>query len=222
VIVVALHGAFRGGWYWEPMAEVLAGSGHRVVAPDLVGESLAEWLAVAADAVSRASDTSGEQVTLVGHSMGGMVAQGLPRGLAPAIGRFVLLDAPLVDPGSRPVDVSSPSPVDDALLPGRDHRAQPAPVGPEQGFTEPRLADWVNRRLRPVPMGPQLDPLPAGLGRPPGTVLVFFDRTPGHFPSALARRRCEEDGVAHTVLDQHHDAPVLDPAAVAAVVAGGA
>lgn len=220
--VVALHGAFRGGWYWEPLAAELATRGHRLVGPDLDGASLSEWIGVARRGVE---GFGGEPVVVVGHSMGGVVAQALPSEVAPLVERLVLLDAPLIDPGHRAVDVSAPPGAAPVEFPPRDHLVAPAPVGPDQGFSEPGLTGWVNERLRGVPMGPQLDPVPDGLGRPSSTRIVFFGLTPAGYPAALARQRCEREGIRHDVVDGlHHDAPVLAPARVAELVAepGGA
>ncbi len=208
---VALHGAFRGPWYWEPLASELERRGHRLHAVDLVGESLQDWID---RTVSTAAECSGE-VVLVGHSMGGMVAQASVPLLGDRPCRLVLLDSPLIDTGLRAVDVSGPEPPDPDMLAPREFQIPPSPVGAEQGFVDTDLADWVNERLRPVPMGPQLDPAPPGTGRPDGTTIVFFSRTPDGFPSTFARRRCESDGIAHSVIDGFHDAPVLDPSAVA-------
>ena len=41
---VAVHGAFRGPWYWEPLAVELERDGHQLHAVDLVGDSLGEWI----------------------------------------------------------------------------------------------------------------------------------------------------------------------------------
>ena len=179
---------------------------------DLAGESLQEWV----DATVEVAEQFGsEPVVLVGHSMGGVVAQAAVGSLGERVERLVLLDSPFIESGQRAVDVSGPAPPDDAVLPPRVFMVQPTQVGPEQGFEDPTLAAWVNERLRPVPMGPQLDPAPAGTGRPSLTTPVFFDRTPDGFPSTFARHRCETEGIDHLVLDAFHDAPVLNPASVA-------
>ena len=70
---VAVHGAFRGPWYWEPLAAELERGGHQLRPVDLVGDSLEEWI----ERTACRSSTAGrrEPVVLVGHSMGGVVAQ---------------------------------------------------------------------------------------------------------------------------------------------------
>jgi len=209
---IAVHGAFRGRWYWDPLRIELERRGHGLRPVDLVGDSLDEWVASTISAVEMAGS---EPVVLVGHSMGGVVSQVAVGQLGGRVQRLVLLDSPLVEPGQRPVDISGPTQPDESMLPPREFMVQPTPVGPEQGFDDPSLANWVNERLRPVPMGPQLDVAPVGTGRAAATTVAFFSRTPDGFPSTFARHRCEADGIDHVVLDGFHDAPILDPGVVA-------
>lgn len=226
---VAVHGAFRGPWYWEPLAAVLATSGDALHAVDLQGTDLESWIDCVTSVVRDLPPGVGP-VVLLGHSMGGVVAQAATAELCDLVDDLVLLDSPLIGPGQRAVDVSGPVPPEESRLPARDVWIQPTPVGPAQGFDDPALGAWVNDRLRPVPMGPQLDPLPqvaqqfsSGPGTPGRTVrrLVFCDRTPQGYPSTFARRVCVDQGVDHLVLDAHHDVAVLQPELVADVLRNG-
>lgn len=68
-----IHGAWHGGWSFNPLIEGLESRGHQVIAPDLplIPEepTLARWARFAVD-TARAS---GEKVILAGHSRGGLV-----------------------------------------------------------------------------------------------------------------------------------------------------
>ena len=78
---VLVHGSFHGGWCWDAVAARLTAAGHRVAAPDLPGRgadaatlaalSLDDYAARIAEVVA----AQAEPVVLVGHSMGGLVAQ---------------------------------------------------------------------------------------------------------------------------------------------------
>jgi pimeloyl-ACP methyl ester carboxylesterase len=76
---VLVHGAFAGGWCWEPAVTELELRGHTVVAPDLPGSGSdttpVEQVTLDAyvDRVGEVLAAQPEPVVLVGHSMGGVV-----------------------------------------------------------------------------------------------------------------------------------------------------
>ncbi len=81
--VVMVHGAFCGGWAFEDFRQPFEAAGHAVVCPDLrghgagdpheatAGVSMADYAADIAELCRRFP----EPPVLVGHSMGGLVAQ---------------------------------------------------------------------------------------------------------------------------------------------------
>ena len=75
-----VHGAFAGGWVWEPLAEALEGAGHTVEAPDLPGQGddrtpIAEiTLDAYAERICEVLRARPEPAVLVPNSMGGVVA----------------------------------------------------------------------------------------------------------------------------------------------------
>ncbi len=92
--VVMLHGAFSGGWAFEPWREAFEARGHRVLTPtlrhhedgaahdELADVSLTDY----ADDLETLLDGIGEPAVLIGHSMGGLLAQMLAaRGRAAAL-----------------------------------------------------------------------------------------------------------------------------------------
>jgi 3-oxoadipate enol-lactonase len=79
---VFLHGFCQSSAYWAPTVDRLAASGVHCLAPDLPGfgasadESGPYTMAALADSVARLLDTRGiSRITLIGGSMGGVVAQ---------------------------------------------------------------------------------------------------------------------------------------------------
>ncbi len=205
---------------------MLEDRGHRLYAPDLTGMGcglqvevgyigLDVWIADVVDVFER-HDL--RRVTLVGHSMGGVVCQAALGALGGRVAHLVLIDSPLITEGQRAVDVSAPGPVSDDVLPPRDTCLPPAPVDHAQGFAEPRLASWVNGRLCATPFGPQLSPCPPPPAVVPATTIVFCAHTPAGYPSTFARDRCDADDVPYELLDSHHDAPLLAPEQVAALI----
>jgi pimeloyl-ACP methyl ester carboxylesterase len=69
-----LHGACHGGWCWDLVAPLLRGRGHRVTAPDLPCEDLAAGLTETADVAVAAIGGPADDVVVVGHSLGALVA----------------------------------------------------------------------------------------------------------------------------------------------------
>lgn len=81
--IVMVHGAFCGGWCFEPFRAPFEAAGFEVVAPDLrghaaeaspgavIGVSMRDY---AAD-IAELCDSLAEPPVLLGHSMGGLVAQ---------------------------------------------------------------------------------------------------------------------------------------------------
>jgi pimeloyl-ACP methyl ester carboxylesterase len=95
-----VHGAWHGGWAWEPLRGELEARGHRVVAPDLPCEDpdagAAEYAAVVRGALGGEEDA-----IVVGHSLGGMT---IP--LVPAR-TLVYLCAYIPEPGRALADRSA-------------------------------------------------------------------------------------------------------------------
>lgn len=78
--VVMVHGAFCGGWVFERFRQPFEAAGHLVHAPDLpghqaggrvAGQSMSDY----ARAIAELCASLPEPPVLVGHSMGGLVAQ---------------------------------------------------------------------------------------------------------------------------------------------------
>lgn len=96
-IVVMIHGMWGGPWYWEPYRRLFESAGYRCIAvtlphhdangrvtpdPKLGTTSLLDYAA----AIERDLDALDEKPILVGHSMGGLLAQMLAaRGRAEAL-----------------------------------------------------------------------------------------------------------------------------------------
>jgi pimeloyl-ACP methyl ester carboxylesterase len=221
---VLVHGAFRGGWAWDQLAPLLTSAGHTVIAPTLTGcEShsdrvgtaigLGEWIA---DVVS-AIDSQNESVVLVAHSQAGLVCRCVLEVRAEKVSTVVYLDAAVPRNGERGVDLNppgSPAPPEN-LDPAMSIPARP--VGTEQGFLDPSLADFVNTRLVPTPLGPSLEPVvldnPAANDVP--ARYVFFSDTPTTFPCQLTRLRLDDSDQRYEVIAGPHDSPLTNATKVA-------
>jgi pimeloyl-ACP methyl ester carboxylesterase len=96
---VLVHGAWHGGWSWQPVASTLRAAGHRVSAPTCPGLGIDDdprgvTLADCVDTVVRHVEASGAgDITLVGHSWGGYVIAGAAPRLASRLKGLVFWSA---------------------------------------------------------------------------------------------------------------------------------
>ena len=98
---VLVHGAYGGGWDWRPVSDILTSSGHRVFRVTLTG--LGERAHLASPGVglgTHISDVANtilyenlHDVTLVGHSYGGMVITGVADRIPERIAHLAYVDA---------------------------------------------------------------------------------------------------------------------------------
>lgn len=99
--VLLLHGRNFPSRYWQSLIETLAASGYRVVAPDQIGFNKSSKPAFDLHFDQLARNTSAlldelkiEKVSVVGHSMGGMLSVRFTRMYPERVERIVL-DAPI-------------------------------------------------------------------------------------------------------------------------------
>ncbi|TVQ96480.1 MAG: alpha/beta fold hydrolase [Spirochaetaceae bacterium] len=90
--IVLVHGYGVRGSFWEKLQPQLALRGHRVVAPDLSGDSPFE-LADRLEAVARDQAVTAGPVALVGHSLGGILCALVAGRVGPAVVSHVVVIA---------------------------------------------------------------------------------------------------------------------------------
>lgn len=108
--VVLLHGLLASAKYWGPVRRRLSADGYRVITIDLLGfGSAAKAPATSYDYAehvehvrSAIETVAGEQpVTLIGHSLGGLVSMKLARRHPELVSQLVILNAPLYRDGEE-------------------------------------------------------------------------------------------------------------------------
>ena len=162
---VLLHGAYQGGWIWNPVAERLRGQGHLVFAPSLDGCAERAPQVRAGITTETQAEASARllfyndlrDVVLVGTSTGGMVLARAAETARERVARVVLADAlALFDGEAVPQIVKRPTAVNTELT-----------TGPSQHDFETRLfADlepatrrWAIERCTPHPIAPLTKPV---------------------------------------------------------------
>jgi pimeloyl-ACP methyl ester carboxylesterase len=223
---VLIHGAWHGGWCWRFVVEQLVARGHRVFAPTLTGQGERKHLLGAVTSLDVAiTDVENlidaeelDDVVLVGHSYGGLVASGVADRKADALRALVFLDSLLVENGEAAFDVLPPAVVADRLA-AVDASGQTLAMPVPEGLAgtgipgDHPLAPWVRRRLTPHPLATYRTPLvlrhPLGNGLP---CTYVHCANPSYDTLAPVRERVrQKPGWGWEAFDSGHDAMVLDP-----------
>jgi pimeloyl-ACP methyl ester carboxylesterase len=228
---VLVHGAWHGGWCWAKVARLLRDAGHEVHTPTLTGLGERAHLARpeidlelhVQDLVAVLETEELRQVTLVGHSYGGMVVTGAAARLSGRIGQLVYLDAFVPEPGKSVLDYVAPERAqamrDGAHAEGEGWKVPPFP--PERfGVTSQRDTEWLNKHLVPQPLRTLEQPLPAAGGeRLKRSYIYCSGRSTGSFEQFAERLRDDRKWTFHEV-KTGHDAMVTAPGEVARILMG--
>lgn len=111
---VLVHGAYGGGWDWRPVSDMLTSSGHRVFRVTLTGLGERAHLASPgtgldthiSDVVNTILYENLRDVTLVGHSYGGMVITGVADRIPERIAHLAYVDAFVPEDGESVMSLS--------------------------------------------------------------------------------------------------------------------
>ena len=196
---VLVHGAWHGGWAWQPVASRLRAAGHRVWAPTCPGLGIDDdprgvTLAGCVDSlVSQVEASFAVDVTLVGHSWGGYVIAGAAPRLASRLKALVFWSAFVPEAGRSLYDEVPPhyQELFSQLAGASADNTVALPLevfqGAFMGDADPAAAAAVHSVLRPQPFRTFTDP-PAdeayrGLGIPLHYVLSAGDMAlpPGEY-----------------------------------------
>ena len=218
---VLVHGAFSGGWIWEPLAKRLTAAGHSVEAPDLPGSGADQTPATGvtldscAARVREALEKSSQPSILVGNSMGGLIATQAAARCPDRVAALVYVAAFAPHDGQSLLDLTQ-------LPEGQGDQVQaniiiegnpPVAAMPDgasrnalYGSCSDEVAAWAIARQRPQAVAPFATPvsIPSGAlaGIPRYYVLSLRDQA---IPAALQRRMSREAGCVEVVeLDTDH------------------
>ena len=168
--IVLVHGAWHGGWAWQPVARSLRAAGHRVWAPTCPGLGIDDdprgvTLAGCIDSVvSQVEASFAVDVTLVGHSWGGYVIAGAAPRLASRLKALVFWSAFVPESGVPLYDEIPPSYQElfSSLAGSSEDNTVAMPLevfqGAFMGDADPAAAAAVHAVLRPQPFRTFTDP----------------------------------------------------------------
>jgi pimeloyl-ACP methyl ester carboxylesterase len=203
--IVAVHGAWSGGWAWKKLRRLLEQDGHTFWAPTLTGVGERNHLASPAVDLSTHVDDVVELlefedltgVTLLAHSYGGLVATAAAARASERIDRMIYLDAfvpcdgdslaSLVGLGDNARQVFESSA-------GEGWRLPPRPMPTD---TSPEDLAWAGPRRRAQPIETFLQPvsLPQPLGPIPRSYTTARGATPATaFAATTSARKTSQVG----------------------------
>ena len=138
---VLVHGAWGGGWDWRPVSDILTSRGHQVFRVTLTGLGERAHLASPdiglethiTDVVNTILYENLRDVTLVGHSYGGMVITGVADRIPDRVAHLAYLDAFVPEDGESVTTLGTPG----ARVPGEVRGAYIVPTWVEPGSVPP-------------------------------------------------------------------------------------
>jgi pimeloyl-ACP methyl ester carboxylesterase len=220
-LFVLVHGAYHGGWCWDRLVPELDRLGHRAIAPDLPCDDPAAGYDEYVAAVLSATADPGDDVVVVGHSLGGFTAPLVAERLAAR--RVVFLcTAPLIGgPRADELRARMVTARFGAMARFRDEhgRAVMSAADAWEGFyddCDDATAAWAIARLRPQGARPMLDPWPI-TAWPDADRSVILTRQDGAvaLDAAFEAGRVILDGRDPIVIDGSHSPFLSRPAELA-------
>lgn len=221
------HGAWSGGWSWKKMHPLMARAGHRLVAPTYTG--LGERCHLASPAIDLETHIEDvlnvirfedlDDIVLLGHSYGGMVATGVADRARDRIAQLIYLDAFVPRDGQSLFDLNEAGrePMRKAAAAGDGWRIPPNPPPPD---TRPADLEWLNARRIDMPIKCFESKLKLAHGEPtmPRSYIYCTRIPPGDVFGQFAKRTKTEAGWRYFELDASHAPNVTAPAALMGVL----
>ena len=223
--IVVAHGAWSSAWAWKKMRPLLRAAGHDLWTPSYTGLGERAHLARPETdlsthiqdvvAVLEAEDLS--DVTLIGHSYGGMVATGIADQAGGRIARTVYLDAFAPKEGQSLFDLVGPK-AEGNMRAGaaRDGEGWRIPSGPMPPDTSPEDVAWATprRRMQPLKSFEQKLALTAKDPPPPRHYIYATRFGPGDVFRQFSIRAQAEPDWKHYELDSSHNPHITCPEAL--------
>jgi len=221
---VFVHGAWHGGWCWKKLIPLLQREDHTVFTPSLTGLGDRAHLLTpdvnlsthVQDIVNLLEYEDLQDVTLVGHSYGGMVISAVAGRVPERVRQLVYLDAFVPEDGQSLFDLISAEDrarfVEMAQNGGDGWRIPPFPLA-RWGVTDEADVRWMSPRLAPHPLKSFTDtlklehPIPANIKR--AYISCLIHRKP-HY-ERVANIVSQDPAWQYYELNAGHDSMVTAP-----------
>ena len=218
--LLVCHGAWSGGWSWKRMFPLARAAGYRLVVPTYTGLGEREHLARPGidlethiqDIISVVKFEDLNDIVLLGHSYGGMVATGVADRIGDRIEQLVYLDAFVPRDGQSLLDLNeSGRPMMESFAKSGDGwRVPPNPTSPDTAEAD---LEWLVKRRVPMPLKCFQMKLKLQNGEPamPRSYIYATRITPADTFGQFAKRARSEPGWRYFEIDASHSPNVTAP-----------
>jgi pimeloyl-ACP methyl ester carboxylesterase len=227
--VVLAHGAWSAAWAWKKMRPLFWATGHDFFSPTYTGLGERAHLARPdVDLSTHVEDVLAvlefedlKDVTLLGHSYGGMVATGVADKAPGRIARVVYIDAFAPKDGQSLFDLLG-SKGEAGMRAGaaKDGDGWKLPVNPMPADTSPEDVAWASPRRRPQPIKTfeQKIRLESKGPTPPRHYIYARKNGPGDVFRQFAERAKGEAGWKYWEIEASHNPHITCPEVLMALL----
>jgi pimeloyl-ACP methyl ester carboxylesterase len=229
-IFLVAHGGWSAGWSWKKMHPLITTRGYRLVTPTYTGLGEREHLASPSnDLETHIQDMLGvikyedlNDIVLVGHSYGGMVATGVADRARDRIAQLIYLDAFIPRDGQCLLDLFPTEQrhlIMEAVKAGDGWRLPPNPMPPD---TSEEDLKWILERR--LPQSVKCAQMPLRLRNGDLTLPRSYIRCtrvagpPGDIFGQFAERAQHEPGWRYYELDASHSPQITAPEALSVLL----
>ena len=220
--IVLAHGAWSAAWAWKKMRPLFSAAGHEFFSPTYTGLGERAHLShPEIDLTTHINDVAAvlefedlKDVTLLGHSYGGMVATGVADKAAGRIARIVYIDAFAPKDGESLFDLVGPQAAENmrgkAKGEGGGWRVPAMPMPPD---TAPEDVTWATprRRSQPIKTFEQKIRLQSSSAPPPRHYIYAKKSGPGDVFRQFGERAKSEAGWKYYEIDASHNPHITCP-----------
>jgi pimeloyl-ACP methyl ester carboxylesterase len=221
------HGAWSAGWAWKKMRPLLRAAGHELWTPTYTGLGERAHLGRAdvsldthiQDIVAVLETEDLTDVTLIGHSYGGMVATGVADRAPERVAKLVYLDAFAPKDGQAIFDLVPPD-IAARMRAGAaaSESGYGVPVNPMPSDTAPEDQAWAGPRRKPQPL--QAFATKLKLNAEPSMPRTYIYATKAGIGDNFRQfyRRAQDEGWKTYEIDASHNPHITNPQALLAIL----
>jgi pimeloyl-ACP methyl ester carboxylesterase len=219
--IVLAHGAWSSAWAWKKMRPLFHAAGHTFFSPSYTGLGERAHLARPdVDLSTHIQDVLAvfefedlHDVTLIGHSYGGMVATGVADKARERIARVVYLDAFAPKEGESLFDLVGPkAEANWRAAAAKDGDGWRLPINPMPADTSPEDVAWAKPRRRPQPIKTFEQKIKlSSAAFPPRHYIYARKNGPGDVFRQFGERAKSEAGWKYYEIDASHNPHITCP-----------